>query len=168
MAKEMLVLRNVCINFPVLIVPKKDADKEVAKEKYSCTIMVPKSSKDQIAKIEAAVQATIDEGGTTLGAKKAGLKLPLRDGDEKADEYPEFKDFMFFNCSTVRRPRVFDMEKQEIIDLEEVIYSGQIVNVSLIPFAYNFNGTKGIGMGLHNLQIVGGGERWFDDAGAEF
>lgn len=167
MAREMLVLRNVCMNFPVIIKPGTGPDGE-GKEKYSMTVMVPKSDTETIARIEAAVDKAIEENIGTFGGKKSGIRRPLRDGDEKKEDYPEFDGYMFFSCSTIHRPKVFDMEKQEIIDLEEVIYSGQVINVSVLTFPYNVSGSKGIGMGLQNIQVVGGGERWFDNAGAEF
>lgn len=170
----MLVLKNVIINFPQLIDPRVEF--EGGKEKFSTTVMIPKDDKETIKAIEAEIEKTIKENIGTFGGKKSGIKVPLRDGDEKVEDYPEFEGYMFFNCSTTRRPKILDLEKRDLMELhredelriEDYVYSGQIVNVSVNTFAYNFQGSRGVGMGLNNIQVVGGGELLYDAAGAEF
>lgn len=161
----MLVLKNVIMNFPVVLQPAVNLDG--GKEKYSMTVMIPKEYTEQLDKIKAAIDTVITENQSIFGNKKSGIKTPLRDGDEKAEDYKEFEGYMFFNCSTTRRPRIIDMEKNDVIDLNTV-YSGQVINVSVNFFAYNQAGSKGIAAGLNNIQIVGGGVRLFDAAGKEF
>ena len=56
--------------------------------KYSVSIIIPKEDKDTLAKINAAIDAAIEEGIGKFGGKKpnkATLKLPLRDGDVERD-----------------------------------------------------------------------------------
>ena len=154
------------MNFPVLVTPQ--ASFEGGKEKFSMTVMVPKEDKETIAKIEAEIAKVIEDNKATFGGKKSGIKTPLRDGDEKKEDYPEFDGFMFFNCSTTRRPKIVDRNKEEVLDVVDQCYSGQIVNVSITFFAYNQAGSKGVGAGLNNIQVVGGGERLFDGGGEEF
>ena len=162
----MLVLKNVIMNFPVVLQPTVNFDG--GKEKYSMTVLIPKEDTEQLDKIKAAIDTVIAENQSIFGNKKSGIKIPLRDGDEKAEDYKEFEGHMFFNCSTTRRPRIIDMEKNDVIDTNEMVYSGQIINVSVNFFAYNQAGSKGIAAGLNNIQIVGGGTRLFDAAGEEF
>ena len=53
-------------------------------EKYSVSLIIPKSDTKTIADINAAVNAAIEEGKGKFGGKvpnRATLKLPLRDGD---------------------------------------------------------------------------------------
>ena len=58
-------------------------------EKYSVSLIIPKSDKKTIAAINAAVDAAIEEGLAKFGGKKpnkAAIKLPLRDGDTERDD----------------------------------------------------------------------------------
>ena len=61
--------------------------------KYSVSLIIPKSDKQTLDAINAAVDAAIKEGVAKFGGKipnKAALKLPLRDGDTERDDeaYP--------------------------------------------------------------------------------
>lgn len=52
--------------------------------KYSVSLLIPKSDKATLAKIQTAIDAAIEDGIGKFGGKKpskAALKLPLRDGD---------------------------------------------------------------------------------------
>lgn len=166
----MLVLKNVMLNFPNIIKPQ-DPMEEGGKPKYNACIMIPKEDTETIKAIEELVEKTIAENGATFGGKKTGIKKPLRDGDERVLDYPEFEGYMFFNCSTVRKPKVFDMDKVKLTEeeMEEEIYSGQIINVSVNAFAYAYQASKGVSISLNNIQVVGGGTLLYDDqAGEEF
>lgn len=57
--------------------------------KYSVSLIIPKSDKQTLDAINAAVDAAIKEGVAKFGGKipnKAALKLPLRDGDTERDD----------------------------------------------------------------------------------
>ena len=60
--------------------------------KYSVSLIIPKSDKQTLDAINAAVDAAIKEGVAKFGGKipnKAALKLPLRDGDtERGPQRP--------------------------------------------------------------------------------
>ena len=56
------------------------------KEKYSVSLIIPKSDQKTITAIEKAIDVAIQEGIGKFGGKKpnkATLKLPLRDGNVK-------------------------------------------------------------------------------------
>ena len=58
-------------------------------EKYSVSLIIPKSDKKTISQIETAIDNAIKEGASKFGGKipnKAALKLPLRDGDIERDD----------------------------------------------------------------------------------
>lgn len=53
-------------------------------EKYSVSVLIPKSDTETVSAINAAIDAAIEEGVAKFGGKKpnkAAIKLPLRDGD---------------------------------------------------------------------------------------
>lgn len=125
--------------------------------KYSVSVLIPKSDKATVAKIEAAIQAAIQDGKAAWGGKiPPGLKLPLRDGDTERDA-PEYKGHWFINANSTQRPNVVDAAVNPILDQSEV-YSGCYGRVSLNFFAYNKAGNRGVGAGLQNVQKLADGD----------
>lgn len=137
-------------------------------EKYSVSLIIPKSDKKTIAAINAAVDAAIKEGAGKFGGKipnKAALKLPLRDGDaEREDE--AYKDSFFVNANSTTPPQIVDSRVQPILDRSEV-YSGVYARVSVTFYAFNSNGNRGIACGLGNIQKVRDGEPLSSSSNAE-
>ena len=136
-----------------------------AEEKYSTTILVPKNDVETKQKIDAAIKAA-----TELGvSEKWGGKMPntvftpIWDGDgvnNSGDPFgPECKGHWVFTASakTDYPPQVVDRYVNPIMDQSE-IYSGCYANVAVNFFPYLFQGKKGIGAGLGNVQKVSDGE----------
>lgn len=59
-------------------------------EKYSVSVLIPKSDTETVNAVNVAIDAAIEEGIAKFGGKKpnkAAIKIPLRDGDvEREDE----------------------------------------------------------------------------------
>ena len=126
------------------------------KEKYSCMVVIDKTDLKNIALVEAGVKAAHAEGSDKLGKSTLRqIRTPLRDGDEK--EGMEGK--MFFNCSSIRKPKIVGLDRQPILD-EDEIYSGMVGYVSINFFAYKASQSKGIGAGLNNILKSADGERF--------
>lgn len=129
------------------------------KERYSVSVIIPKSDQKTIEKIEKAVDAAIDEGLSKFNGKKPNkkaIKLPLRDGDtEKDDE--AYADAYFLNANSMTAPQIVDRNVEPILDRSEV-YSGVYARVSLNFYAYNVNGNKGVAVGLGNIQKLRDGQ----------
>ena len=127
------------------------------KEKYSVCVMIPKSDTATVAAVKAAIEAATEEGlKTKFGGKKAGLKKPLRDGDEKDEDGvrvkgDEFKDMYFLNASGFRQPIILDKNRNEVINKSEV-YSGCWANVAINFYAYDAGTSKGIAAGLNAIR----------------
>ncbi|MDO5714771.1 MAG: DUF2815 family protein [Tissierellia bacterium] len=129
------------------------------KEKYSVSVIIPKSDQKTIEKIEKAIDAAIEEGIGKFGGKKPNkktIKLPLRDGDEEKDD-DAYKDAYFVNANSMTAPQIVDKNVEPILDRSEV-YSGVYARVSLSFYAFNVNGNKGVACGLGNIQKVKDGE----------
>ena len=95
------------------------------KEKYSVSLIIPKSYTKTVTAIEKAIDAAIEEGIGKFGGKKpnkAALKLPLRDGDLEKDDL-NYKDAYFINANSITAPQIVDKQVQPILDQTEV-YSG--------------------------------------------
>ena len=129
------------------------------KERYSISVIIPKSDQKTIEKIEKVVDAAIEEGIGKFGGKKPNknaIKLPMRDGDiEKEDE--AYADAYFLNANSQTPPQIVDRNVEPILDRSEV-YSGVYARVSLNFYAYNVNGNKGIAVGLGNIQKLRDGQ----------
>lgn len=128
-------------------------------EKYSVSLIIPKSDTKTIEAINRAVDTAIKEGVGKFGGKipnKASLKLPLRDGDAERDD-DAYKNSYFVNANSTTAPQIVDSKVQPILDRDEV-YSGCFARVSITFYAFNSNGNKGIACGLGNIQKVAEGE----------
>lgn len=128
-------------------------------EKYSVSLIIPKSDTKTVSAINKAIDAAIEEGIGKFGGRKpnkGALKLPLRDGDvEKDDE--AYADSFFVNANSTTAPQIVDQRVQPIMDRSEV-YSGCYARVSINFYAFNSNGNKGVACGLGNIQKVRNGE----------
>ena len=122
-------------------------------EKYSVSVLIPKSDTETVNAINAAIDAAIEEGVSKFGGKKpnrAAIKLPLRDGDTERDD-EAYKGAYFVNATSTTAPQIVDTAVQPILDRGEV-YSGCYARVSVNFYAFNSNGNRGIACGLGNIQ----------------
>lgn len=130
-----------------------------SKPKYSVSLIIPKSDRETIGKIERAIDAAIDAGIGKFGGKrpnKAALKLPLRDGDTERDD-EAYAGCFFVNANSTLPPEVVDQDLNPVLSPAEV-YSGCYARVSLNFYAFNTNGNRGIACGLGNVQKLRDGE----------
>ena len=129
-------------------------------EKYSVSVIIPKSDTKTLDAVRRAVDAAIEEGKGKFGGKipaKSALKLPLRDGDVDRPDDEAYADSYFINANSNTAPQVVDTALDPIIDRSEV-YSGVYARVSVNFYAFNSNGNRGIACGLGNIQKVRDGD----------
>ena len=135
--------------------------------KYSVSAIIPKSDKETIKKIQAAVEAEKQESLSKWGGKiPPNLKLPLRDGDIDRPEDEAYKGCYFFNANSRQAPQVVDKQVQPILDQTEV-YSGCYGRISVNFYGYNSNGNRGVAAGLGNIQKLKDGEALSSRTNAE-
>ena len=116
--------------------------------KYSVSLIIPKSDKETLKNVKAAIEAAKKEGQAKLGGKiPANLKTPLRDGDADRTEDDAYADSYFVNANSFIKPGIVDKDVQPILDQTE-FYSGCYGRASIVFFAYNVNGNKGVAAGL--------------------
>lgn len=135
-------------------------------EKFSVTVLVPKSDADTKARIDAAIEAAKQRG---INEKWNGqcppiVPTPVYDGDgvRPSDGMPfgpECKGHWVFTASAKEDypPEVVDKMRNPIINHSEV-YSGIYGRVNVSFFPYAFGGKKGIGCGLGPVQKLEDGE----------
>jgi len=123
-------------------------------KKYSAALLIPKSDKETIKKINAAIAAAVEQGLPKWGGKKpAVLKMPLRDGDVEKPDDVNYKGHYWINSSSSQAPGVLDSDKNEMIDKTK-LYSGCYAKADVNFYAFNTQGNKGIACGLNNILKV--------------
>ena len=126
--------------------------------KYSVSLIIPKSDKKTLAKIKAAIETVKKEGVHKWGGKiPANLRMPLRDGDVDRADDPAYADSYFINVNSNTKPGIVDEDLNPIMDQSE-FYAGCYGRASIVFFAYNTNGSRGISAALQNLQKLEDGE----------
>lgn len=135
-------------------------------EKFTCTILVPKSDVDTKARIDAAIEAAKQKGISDKwnGQCPPIVPTPVYDGDgvRPSDGMafgPECKGHWVFTASAKADypPEVVDKNMNPIINQSE-IYSGIYARVNVNFYPYAFGGKKGIGCGLGPVQKLADGE----------
>lgn len=127
-------------------------------EKYSVSLLIPKTDKKTLTKIKKAVEAAKVAGQAKFGGKiPPNLKTPLRDGDSERPDQEEYKGMYFINANSTNKPGLVDANVDPIMDSTE-LYSGCYGRASVNFYAYNVSGNRGIACGLNNLQKTRDGE----------
>ncbi len=126
--------------------------------KYSVCIIIPKTDIENLKKINSAIEDAKKEGVSKLGDEiEDNFKTPLHDGDADRPEDEAYAGSYFINANSNTKPGIVNRSVQAITDQAE-FYSGCYGRASLVFYAYNTEGNKGIACGLQNLQKLEDGE----------
>jgi hypothetical protein len=153
MAATKLITPVALASYCHLLEPTEDPSGEM---KYSVSLIFDKDSCD-LEPIEEAIKQAAKDG--KLGKK---YKNPLRDGDEDREDNEEYENSMFVNANAKRRPGIIDYATGDVVDTDDDdigVYSGCLIRASVTFFAYTHKGSKGVGCGLNNVQVLKRGER---------
>ncbi|HJA92751.1 MAG TPA: DUF2815 family protein [Candidatus Eisenbergiella merdipullorum] len=135
-------------------------------EKFSCTILIPKSDTETMARINNAIVAATEKGVSDKwnGVRPPVIPNPVYDGDgvRPSDGMafgPECRGHYVLTASAKADypPEVVDAQLNPVINQSE-IYSGIYARVNISFFPYAFGGKKGIGCGLGPVQKTRDGE----------
>ena len=126
-------------------------DGTTEKGKFMTNVLIPKSEKETVKALQAAIEAAkkaaiVSKWG---GKEPKKLDMPLHDGDDKDDE--NYEDMWYVNAKCNTRPGIVDKNLNPITD-EEEIYSGVWCYVSVTFYGYDVSGNRGIACGLNNLK----------------
>jgi hypothetical protein len=135
-----------------------------AELKYSATILLPKTDIVTKQRIDAAINAAIQEGMSTKWnvVIPPVLAIPVYDGDgvRSSDGMAfgeECRGHFVFTASSKQAPEIVDSAMERITSQAD-IYSGIYARVSVRFFPYASNGKNGIGCGLGLVQKLQDGE----------
>ena len=135
--------------------------------KYSVSIIIPKTDEVTLKRLNAAIEVAKNQGTAKFGDKLLNnFKTPLRDGDVDRAEDEAYAGSYFINAHSIMKPGIVDKSVQAITE-ESQFYSGCYGRASLVFYAYNAEGNKGIACGLQNLQKLEEGEALSGHSSAE-
>lgn len=135
------------------------AVEEGGDKKYSASLIIPKSDKATIKRINDAIEVAKQQGkASKFGGKiPANLKLPLRDGDADRPEDEAYAGAYFLNANANTKPGIVDKNRNPILAQDEV-YSGCYGYVSISFYPFDKKGNKGIAVGLNHIMKAKDGE----------
>lgn len=155
-----LVTGKVRFSYANVFEPRRTPNGE---EKYSITLLIPKSDTVTYNNVKAEIEKTLQENLTSTfkGVMPTNPKLPIHDGDgvrQSGEPYgAECKGCWVITANSNNAPEVVDASCNPIISKNE-FYSGCYGRASLRFYAYNQNGNRGIGCGLGNVQKLEDGQ----------
>ncbi|WP_144461821.1 DUF2815 family protein [Siminovitchia fortis] len=165
MENTRVVTGEVRFSYVNLLRPR--ANQFGGEEKYSVTILLPKSDTATKQAIDAAIEAAKQKGKAEKwnGVIPPNVSVPIHDGDgvKPSDGMPfgpECKGHWVFTASTGvdYPPKVVGPDLNPIMDATEV-YSGMYGRIALNFSPYAFAGKKGIGVYIStNVQKTRDGE----------
>jgi hypothetical protein len=140
--------------------------------KYSITLLVDKKHRKDLTEIKEAV---VEAGEKKFGAeftnlvKRGKISLPFKDGDEEKEDTEDealYRRKIYFTAKSSTKPSIVDTDLEPILDDTE-FYSGCICRISVVPFAYDKRGNKGVSLLLNNIQKLKDGTRLSGKPAAE-
>lgn len=156
--KDLLLLKNVRINYPHLFEPKDyDGDGNF---KYKALLVVDKKSeagKKLRAEFDRVAKETWKEKGAKVLEKIWGnsQKLSLRDGDREDNE--EYAGHWLLSVSNKKRPTVKDRDGTPLEARDEKPEPGDVVNVKVEIYSMTKRGDSMYAT-LYGVQFVERGE----------
>lgn len=155
------------VRFSYVSLLKPRANQYGGEEKYSVTILLPKSDIATKQKIDAAIEAAKQKGKESLwnGIIPPNVAIPIHDGDgvKPSDGLPfgpECKGHWVFTATSGvdYPPKIVDLNYNPILDPTEV-YSGMYGRIAINFSPYSFAGKKGVGCYIStNVQKTRDGE----------
>lgn len=152
---------EVRLSYAALTAPR--ASQQGGKEKYSVTLLIPKTDTATIADLNASFQAAYDEGvAKKWNGARPTPKAIIHDGDGlRPSGVPfgdECKGHWVLTASSVNKPQVVGIDNVNCELAPQDIYSGMFARVTVNFFAFDTAGNKGVGCGLGNVLKTRDGE----------
>lgn len=141
------------MSFPHVFKPHAAFEGQEAK--FSLTMLFTKNT--DLSQLKRAAQtAIIEKWGADKTKWPKNLRMPFRDGNEKQD-LQGYENTIYVTTSSKMKPGIVDNQLNKIED-ETVFYAGCYARATLIAFAYDKAGNKGVSFSLQNLQKLRDGE----------
>lgn len=124
------------------------------KAKFQCSILFKKDEDLKILQESVAAVMVEKHGEKDKWPKK--WKTPfLKQGDYEYDGYEDGS--YFIRCLSLKKPGLVNA-RNEYIESEDDVYSGCYGRLTVRPYWYDTDGSKGVSFGLQNAQKTRDGE----------
>jgi hypothetical protein len=153
------VVVKAVLSYVNLFEPYIDPKRPTEKGKYKALLLIDKSNKADVKKIEAAIKYVEEKMITEKYAgkrPKKAIENTFNDGDEDKDG-EEYEGRHYINVWKNVKPPIVDRRRNPITDAEEV-YSGCVANVAIDFYYYFRDDAKGITASLEAVQKISDGE----------
>lgn len=176
MAEKMDIVKKACrtpefrVSFPHVF--EKHSGFEGQEAKYSLVMLIPEEidlnqNFSAQGKGVSMKQAVFNAATEKWGPKEKwpkNLRLPFRDGNEKTD-LSGYAGHIFVSASSKQKPQVVSNKKIDgqfprLEKEDEQFYAGCYARATLIAFAYDKMGNKGVSFSLQNVQKAKDGEQF--------
>jgi hypothetical protein len=140
------------LSFPNFFTPRAPAPG--ADPRYSCVVIFDEEgmkTAEYKALSDAIIQCAYDEFGKNVNLNQ--LHFPIRKSEEKSHLQGYLPGTKFVSAWTKKQPGIVDAALREITD-PNAIFAGQVVRISVSPFAYSNSGNRGVSLGLRNVQLL--------------
>ena len=147
---KRLVTGEFRVSFPAVFKPQAFEGQE---PKYEVTMLFPKDA--DISALEAAAEAAVADKWPDEKKRPKNLRMPFTDGDTK--DYDGYEGTTAIKAKTKTKPGLVDRAKKPITD-ESEFYGGCYARASVVAYAYDTAGNKGVAFALNNIQKLRDGE----------
>jgi hypothetical protein len=153
-----LLLKNVRLAFPDLFTAKSFEGSEPS---FGATFLLS-ADDPQVAEVNAAIDAVAEgkwgaKAPAILKQMRAGGKVCLRDGDEKAN-YDGFEGNFYISTRSKVRPLVADRDRTPLTEADGVIYAGCYVYATLELWPQDNQFGKRVNAQLKTVQFFRDGD----------
>lgn len=165
---ERVILNNVRLSYPHLFHPESFEGQD---PKYGCVLIIKKDDPQVKTLKEAIFKAGAEKWGQKIqpGKWPSNLHWPLKDGDDKADENPEYADCFYISPTSKQPVVLLDRAKRKLTEEDDKLYPGAYVNASLAVASFDASMKKGVSIFLNGIQFFADGERLAGhDAASDF
>jgi hypothetical protein len=131
-------------------------------DEYSVTLLIPKAPTPQCPRPEGILKLLRETSDAVLAAKFKSLPRKydprLLDGDAETDNdgEPKYPGYWFLSCRSDAdkpAPVLLDRNRRAVLQGGDWV-SGDWGNVKLSLYAYEHEGTRGVGAGLRAIQFT--------------
>lgn len=142
------------VSFPNVFKAKAFEDQE---PKFSVVMLFDKKKADLTSLKKAVAFAAQEKWGADKAKWPKNLRMPFRDGEEKSD-MEGYAGCTFVSASSKQAPGVVDQARNIITEADQSFYAGCYARATLIAFAYDKAGNRGVSFSLQNLQKLRDGQ----------
>lgn len=160
MGKTQITTGKVRFSYVNAFTPKSLPD---GNEKYSVTLLIPKSDTHTLTKIKNAIESAKEYYLQKKPGKKlpSNLKTTLHDGDGErptgGDFGPECAGCMVMTVSSNNKPVIVYADKTPMTEPTE-LYSGCYGRAIINFYVYDTQGSLGVSAGLNGIMKLEDGE----------